>query len=91
MFDSHDDDLWEVPSIDADVPEQAAVPTGVAVPAAEAETARPLKLPRPPRVNPRPMAMTRPWPRTPRATATTWMGWTANCSSTLLARSCART
>lgn len=43
MFDSHDDDLWEVPSIDADVPEQAAVPTGVAVPAAEAETAAPVE------------------------------------------------
>ena len=26
MFDSHDDDLWEVPSIDVDVPVEEAVP-----------------------------------------------------------------
>ena len=39
MFDSHDDDLWEVPSIDVDVPAQAAVPVGEAVPAPEAEAA----------------------------------------------------
>mgnify|MGYP000644739581 FL=1 len=26
MFDSHDDGLWEVPSIDVDVPVEAAVP-----------------------------------------------------------------
>ena len=32
-----------------------------------------------------------PRPRLPRTTATTWMYWTANCSSTLAARSCART
>ena len=25
MFDSHDDDLWEVPSIDVDVPVEEAV------------------------------------------------------------------
>lgn len=28
MFDSHDDDLWEVPSIDVDAPVEAAVPVG---------------------------------------------------------------
>ena len=28
MFDSHDDDLWEVPSIDVNAPVQAAVPVG---------------------------------------------------------------
>ena len=37
MFDSHDDDLWEVPSIDVDVPAEAAVP----VEAPEAEAAAP--------------------------------------------------
>lgn len=31
MFDSHDDDLWEVPSIDADVPVRAAVSAEEAV------------------------------------------------------------
>ncbi len=36
MFDSHDDDLWEVPSIDVDVPVEEAVPVGEAVPAEEA-------------------------------------------------------
>ena len=39
MFDSHDDDLWEVPSIDVSAPEQAAVPAGVAVPHTRAELA----------------------------------------------------
>ena len=39
MFDSHDDDLWEVPSIDVNTPVQAAVPAGEAVPAPEAEAA----------------------------------------------------
>lgn len=39
MFDSHDDDLWEVPSIDVNAPVQAAVPAGEAVPAPEVETA----------------------------------------------------
>lgn len=41
MFDSHDDDLWEVPSIDVNAPVQAAVPVGEFVPAPEAETAEP--------------------------------------------------
>ena len=35
MFDSHDDDLWEVPSIDVDAPVEAAAPAGVAAPAPE--------------------------------------------------------
>lgn len=39
MFDSHDDDLWEVPSIDVNAPVQAAVSAEEAVPAPEAETA----------------------------------------------------
>ena len=39
MFDSHDDDLWEVPSIDVDVPVEGVVPVGEAVPAPEAEAA----------------------------------------------------
>ena len=39
MFDSNDDDLWEVPSIDVNVPVQAAVSAEEAVPAPEAETA----------------------------------------------------
>ena len=39
MFDSNDDDLWEVPSIDMNVPVQAAVSAEEAVPAPEAETA----------------------------------------------------
>ena len=43
MFDSHDDNLWEVPSIDVNEPEQAAVSAGVALPAAEAETAAPVE------------------------------------------------
>ena len=34
MFDSHDDDLWEVPSIDVSVPAEAAA--AVEAPAAEA-------------------------------------------------------
>ncbi len=34
MFDSHDDDLWEVPSINVDAPVEAAAP--VEAPAAEA-------------------------------------------------------
>ena len=33
MFDSHDDDLWEVPSIDVSAPVEAAVPAVEAVPA----------------------------------------------------------
>lgn len=51
MFDSHDDDLWEVPSIDVNAPVQAAVPVGEAVPAPEAvalpeaETATPVPEP----------------------------------------------
>ena len=39
MFDSHDDDLWEVPSIDVDVPAEAAVPEVAPAKAPEAETA----------------------------------------------------
>ena len=39
MFDSHDDGLWEVPSIDVDVSVQAAAPVEEVVPAAEAEAA----------------------------------------------------
>ena len=39
MFDSHDDDLWEVPSIDVNAPVQAAAPAEEAVPAPEAEAA----------------------------------------------------
>ena len=35
MFDNHDDDLWEVPSIDVDVPVEGVVPAEAA-PAAEA-------------------------------------------------------
>lgn len=41
MFDSHDDDLWEVPSIDVDVPAEAAMPEAAPVKAPEAETAAP--------------------------------------------------
>lgn len=40
MFDSNDDNLWEVPSIDVNAPVQAAVSAEEAVPAPEAETAR---------------------------------------------------
>ena len=39
MFDGHDDNLWEVPSIDVNAPAQAAVSAEEAVPAPEAETA----------------------------------------------------
>lgn len=91
MFDSHDDDLWEVPSIDVDVPEQAAVPAGVAVPAAEAETAAPVEAAVPAEDESSTDGYDQAVDEAPRTTATTWMGWTANCSSTLLARSCART
>lgn len=42
MFDSHDDDLWEVPSIDVDVPVEGVVPAEAA-PAAEAEAAAPVE------------------------------------------------
>lgn len=41
MFDSQDDDLWEVPSIDVDVPAEAAMPEAAPVKAPEAETAAP--------------------------------------------------
>ena len=41
MIDSHDDNLWEVPSIDMDVPAEAATPAEEVVPAAEAEAAAP--------------------------------------------------
>ena len=41
MFDSNDDNLWEVPSIDMNAPVRAAVSAEEAVPAAEAETAAP--------------------------------------------------
>lgn len=39
MFDSHDDDLWEVPSIDADAPVEDVTPVG-------ARRLRLLRLPR---------------------------------------------
>ena len=39
MFDSHDDDLWEVPSIDVDEPVEAATPAEEALPAPEPATA----------------------------------------------------
>ena len=35
MFDSHDDDLWEVPSIDVSVPVDAAAVVEAAAPAPE--------------------------------------------------------
>lgn len=41
MFDSHDDNLWEVPSIDVDVPAEAAVPEAAPVKTPEVETAAP--------------------------------------------------
>ena len=83
MFDSHDDDLWEVPSIDVDVPVEAAEEV---VPAAEAEAAAPVE----PAAAAEDESSTDGYDQAA-AEATTWMGWTANCSSTLLARSCART
>ena len=39
MFDSNDDNLWEVPSIDVNAPVQVAVSAEEAVLAPEAETA----------------------------------------------------
>ena len=42
MFDSHDDDLWEVPSIDVNVPVEA-VPAVEAVPVPEAVAAAPVE------------------------------------------------
>lgn len=39
MFDSHDDDLWEVPSIDVDVPVEGVV--HAEAPAVEVVTAAP--------------------------------------------------
>ena len=45
MFDSHDDDLWEVPSIDVSAPVEAAVPAVEAVPAPEAVAAAPVPEP----------------------------------------------
>lgn len=55
MFDSHDDDLWEVPSIDVDEPVEGVVPAEAA-PAAEARRLRLLRLPRS-RLLPRPLRL----------------------------------
>lgn len=102
MFDSHDDDLWEVPSIDVDAPVEAAAP--VEAPAAEVVAAAPesvaaaaveAAVPAEAAVNAEDESSTDGYDQAeaeaPRTTATTWMGWTASCSSTLLARSCAKT
>lgn len=90
MFDSHDDDLWEVPSIDVNVPVEA-VPAVEAVPVPEAVAAAPVEAVAPAEDEPSTDDYVRPWPRLPRTTVTTWMDWTASCSSTLVAKSCART